>query len=151
MASIVYIINLFKEKGDALSCENYRGLKLKDQVTEVLEHILNTIIWVQVSINNMLFGFMPGRDVTDAIFILRQLQEKSLHNKKTSTFHLLILKHFIVYHILFFGGQCENLEWMNGLFRLFGLCMKKPIRKSELPTAKAHQLMFQLVSIKDLY
>ena len=69
-----YIINLFKGKGNFLSCENYRGLKLQDHVRKVLEHVLNTIIWEQVFIDNMQFGFMPGRGTTDAIFILRQLQ-----------------------------------------------------------------------------
>ena len=48
---------------------------------EVLEHILNTIIQEQVSISNMEFGFMPGRGITDAIFVLRQLQEKFLQKK----------------------------------------------------------------------
>ena len=30
----------------------------------------------QVSIDNMQFGFMPGKGTTDAIFIMRQVQEK---------------------------------------------------------------------------
>ena len=77
-----YIINLFKGKGDALSCGNYRCLKLQEQVMKILEHVLNTIIQEQVSIDNMQFGFMPGRGTTDAIFILRQLQEKHLQKKK---------------------------------------------------------------------
>ena len=75
--NLSYIINLFKETGDALSCGNYRGLKLQEHVMKILEHIRE-----QVSINNMQFGFMPGRGTTDAIFILRQLQEKYLQKKK---------------------------------------------------------------------
>ena len=43
---------------------------------KILEHVLNTIISEQVSIDSMQFGFMPGRRTTDAIFTLRQLQEK---------------------------------------------------------------------------
>ena len=53
---------------------------------KILEHILNTIIWEQVSINNMQFGFMPGRGTTNAIFILRQQQEKYLQKKKNIYF-----------------------------------------------------------------
>ena len=52
----------------------------------ILEHILNAIIWEQVSINNMQFGFMPGRGTTNAIFILRQQQEKYLQKKKNIYF-----------------------------------------------------------------
>ena len=76
-----YIISFFKGKGDALSCGNYRGLKLQEHVMKILEHILNTIIQEQVSINNM-----PGRGTTDAIFILRQLQEKYWQKKKNIYF-----------------------------------------------------------------
>ena len=32
--------------------------------------------------HNMQFGFIPGRGTTDAIFILRQLEEKYLQKKK---------------------------------------------------------------------
>ena len=81
-----YLISVFKGKGDALSCGNYKGLTLQDQVMKVLEHILNSIIWEQVSINNMPFGFMLGRGTTDAIFILRQQQEKYLNKKKNIYF-----------------------------------------------------------------
>ena len=67
-----YISNLFKGKGDALSCRNYRGFKLQDQVMKVLQHILNTITRKQKSIDNTQFDFMPGGGATDAIFIIRQ-------------------------------------------------------------------------------
>ena len=36
----------------------------------------------QVSIDNIHFGFMPGKGSTDAIFIMRQVQEKHQANKK---------------------------------------------------------------------
>ena len=81
-----YIINLFKGKGDALSYGNYTSLKLQEHETKILEHILNTIIWKQVSINNMQFGFMPDRGTTHAIFIFGQLQEKYLQEKKNIYF-----------------------------------------------------------------
>ena len=54
---------------------------------KILEHIHNTIIREQVSsINNIHFGFTPGRGTTDAIFILRELQEKYLQKKKSILF-----------------------------------------------------------------
>ena len=38
--------------------------------------MLEKRIRCQVSIDNMQFGFMPGKGTTDAIFIMRQVQEK---------------------------------------------------------------------------
>ena len=59
---------------------------------KVMEHILNTIIWDTVSIDEMQFSFMPGRSTIDAIFILRQLQEKFLGKKKNMYFAFVDLK-----------------------------------------------------------
>jgi len=33
-------------------------------------------IWQQIDIGDMQFGFMKGKGTTDAIFIIRQMQEK---------------------------------------------------------------------------
>ena len=43
-----------------------------------IERVIEKIIRERISIDDMQFGFMPGRGTTDAIFILRQLQEKQL-------------------------------------------------------------------------
>ena len=44
--------------------------------------MLEKRIRCQVSIDNMQFGFMPGKGTTDAIFIMRQVQEKHQAKKK---------------------------------------------------------------------
>ena len=49
---------------------------------KVLERVLENRIRCQVSIDNMQFGFMPGKGTTDAIFIMRQVQEKHQAKKK---------------------------------------------------------------------
>ena len=77
-----FIVSLYKGKGAALERGNYRGLKLLDQVMKVLERVAESFIRQQVNIDEMQFGFMPGRGTTDAIFILRQLQEKYLAAEK---------------------------------------------------------------------
>ena len=73
-----HIGSVYKGKDDALNMSNYRGLKLIDQVMKVLERVVEGFIRQGVVINDMQCGFMQGRGTTDAIFILRQLQEKHL-------------------------------------------------------------------------
>ena len=77
------IINIYKRKGYALIRGNYRGLKLLDHVMKRIDRVIEKIIRERVFIDDMQFRFMLGRGTTDAIFILRQLQEKHLaENKK---------------------------------------------------------------------
>ena len=44
--------------------------------------VLENRIRFQMSIDNMQFGFMPGKGTTDAIFIMRQVQKKHKAKKK---------------------------------------------------------------------
>ena len=87
------IVNLFKGKGGALD-RNYRGLKLTDHVLKVIERAVENIIRETVNIDEMQFGFCPGRGTTDAIFILRKLQEKYLakHRKLYMAFEEFEIK-----------------------------------------------------------
>ena len=86
-----YILNLFKGKGDALNRGNYRGLKLTEHVMKVVERIVDKIIRDMIKLDEMQFAFVPGRGTTDAIYIIRQLQEKYLsmkdHNNKNLTLY----------------------------------------------------------------
>ena len=77
-----FIVNLYKGKGDALNRGNYRGLKLMEKVMKVLERVVEGLIRQKVEIDEMQCGFMSGRGTTDAIFIVRQLQEKHLAANK---------------------------------------------------------------------
>ena len=87
-----FIINIYKGKGDALERGNYRGLKLLDHVMKGMERVIEKIIRERISIDDMQFGFMPGRGTTDAIFILRQLQEKHLAKNKKLYFAFVDLE-----------------------------------------------------------
>ena len=70
---------------------NHRGLKLTDQVTKLLEWVLDFYIHEIVNIYEMQFGFVPGRG-TDAIFIVRQQQEKYIANNKLPYFAFVDLE-----------------------------------------------------------
>ena len=77
-----FIVCLYKGNGDALERGNYRSLKLTEQVMKILERIVDGLIRQLVSIDDSQFGFIPGRGTTDAIFVVRQLQEKYLAANK---------------------------------------------------------------------
>ena len=79
-----FIVCLYKGNRDALERGNYRGLKLTEQVMKVLERILDGFIRQLVSIGDFQFGFAPGRDTTDAIFVVMQLQEISSCQQETT-------------------------------------------------------------------
>ena len=69
------IISLYKGKGEALDTGNYWGLKLTEHILKVVERIIEDFIQIIVNMDDMQFGFMPGHGTTDAIFIVRQIQE----------------------------------------------------------------------------
>ena len=66
----------------SLRCWSPLGLKLTEQVMKVLERVVEGLIRQRLEIDEMQCGFMSGRGTTDAIFIVRQLQEKHLAANK---------------------------------------------------------------------
>jgi len=59
-----------------MECESYRGITLLEHAMKVVERISKYTISQQIEIDDMQFGFMKGKGTTDAIFIVRQMQEK---------------------------------------------------------------------------
>ena len=49
---------------------------------KVFERIIEKRVRSQVELDDMQFGFSPGKGSTDAIFIVRQLQQKLLSKNK---------------------------------------------------------------------
>ena len=84
------LVSVYKGKDDPLVCGSYRAIKLLDQPMEMLERVLEKRIRCQVSIDNMQFGFMPGKGTTDAIFIMRQVQEKHQEKKKKKLYYAFV-------------------------------------------------------------
>ena len=72
------LIAIFKGKGDPMECGSYRAVKLLEHGMKVLEEVLEKRWRQKVKIDNMQFGFVPGKETVDAIFMVRQLQEKFL-------------------------------------------------------------------------
>ena len=69
------IVPIFKGKGDVMSCGSYRGVKLLEHAMKIVERVLERRIRTLVNLNEMQFGFMPGKGTVDAIFIVRRMQE----------------------------------------------------------------------------
>ena len=76
------LVPVYKGKGDPLVYGSYRAIKLLEQPMKVFGRVLEKRIRCRVSIDNMQFGFMPGKGTTDAMFIMQQVHEKHKAKKK---------------------------------------------------------------------
>ena len=70
------LIPIYKNKGDAQCCGNYRGIKLMSHTMKVWEKIIEARLRDRVEISKQQYGFMPGKGTTNAMFALRMLMEK---------------------------------------------------------------------------
>ena len=69
-------IPIYKNKGDAQCCGNYRGIKLMSHTMKVWERIIEARVRDRVEISKQQYGYKPGKETTDAMFALRMLMEK---------------------------------------------------------------------------
>ena len=76
------IISLYKGKGEDLDRGNYWGLKLTEHILKVIVRIIKDFIRNIVKIDDMQFGFMPGRGTINATFIVRQIQEAYIRKNR---------------------------------------------------------------------
>ena len=76
------IISISKGKGDVMSCDSYRGIKLLEHAMKIVERVLEKRIRSLVILDEMQFGFMPGKGTVDAIFIVRRMQEEYQKKEK---------------------------------------------------------------------
>jgi len=76
------IVPIYKNKGDAHQCGNYRGIKLTSHTLKMWERVIEARTRRDVEIGEQQYGFMPGRSTTDAIFGLRILNEKYREGQK---------------------------------------------------------------------
>ena len=76
------LIPIFKNKGDILECNTYRGIKLMSHFMKLWERIIEARLREIVIIRDNQFGFRPGMSTTEPVFALRQLQEKCREKNK---------------------------------------------------------------------
>ena len=56
-------------------CGAHRGVQLLEHAMKIVDRVLENRIRGLVTIDDMQFGFMPGKSTTRAMFILRRMQE----------------------------------------------------------------------------
>jgi len=59
-----------------MECGSYRGIKLFEHAMKVVERIFEHRIRQQIDTDDIQFGFMKAKETTNAIFIVRQMEEK---------------------------------------------------------------------------
>ena len=67
------VVPIFKGKADVMDCGAYRGVKLLEHAMKIVERVLENRIRELVMIDEIQFGFMPGKGTTHALFILRRM------------------------------------------------------------------------------
>ena len=136
-------VYLYKGKGDALDGQQLRS-QVDNQVTKVLERIVDGLIGQLVSINDFQFGFLPGRGTTDAIFVVRQLQVKYLDANKRLYMAFLELPRLMIEWLgRSSGGHWENLVWRSGLYDWSRGCMPTHAAMSMLMRCKVESLQWR--------
>ena len=69
------LIPIYKNKGNTQCCGNYRGIKLMSLTMKLWERIIETKLRDRVEISKQQYGFMPGKEATDAMFALGMLMK----------------------------------------------------------------------------
>nr|GEX00285.1 hypothetical protein [Tanacetum cinerariifolium] len=83
------VIPVYKNKGDAQACSNYRGIKLLSHTMKLWERVIERRLRRESRVSENHFGFMPGRSTTEAIHLLRSLIEK--YRERQRDLHMAFL------------------------------------------------------------
>ncbi|GJZ07067.1 retrovirus-related pol polyprotein LINE-1, partial [Tanacetum coccineum] len=83
------VIPIFKNKGDAQVCSNYRGIKLLGHTMKLWERVIERRLQRETLVSKNQFGFMPGRSSVEAIHLIRSLMEK--YRKRQRDLHMAFL------------------------------------------------------------
>jgi len=67
---------------DIFESGSYPGIKMLEHVLMIYERIVEVRVREKIKIDNMQLGFMGGIGTKDAIFIVRQMQQKYIAKKK---------------------------------------------------------------------
>ena len=83
----------------------YRGVELLEHTMKVVEKVLERRIRELVNIDSMQFGFMPGRGMTEKLFVVQRIQEEYRDKKKK------LYLCFVDIEKAFDGVRQKVMEW----------------------------------------
>ena len=70
------ITPIYKQKGDTLECNNFRGITLLSHTLKLWERVVESRLRKMVNISERQYEFQPGKLTFQPLFCLRMLQEK---------------------------------------------------------------------------
>ena len=76
------IFLFFKGKGDITNYGIHRGVKLLEHVMKIVENVHRIRMRKIVKMEDVKFGFMPGQDAIDAVFIFKRKEAEYLAKQK---------------------------------------------------------------------
>ena len=91
---------------------------MTEHCLKVIERVIDKVLREIATISELQFGFVPGKGTSDAIFIVRQLQEKYLAKQRNIYFAFVDLeKAFdrVPHDILWWAMRHKLLVFQNGL------------------------------------
>jgi len=119
------IIPLYKNKGDAQNCNNYRGIKLLSHTMKLWERVIEGRLSTTIEISENQFGFRPGRSTIKAIHLLRNLIECYRNRKRD--LHMVFInleKRMIEFPEMFYEGAWRRKVCRWNIRELLETCMK---------------------------
>ena len=125
------LVPIFKGKGDPLSTNSYRGIKLLEHAFKLYEKTLDGCLREVVDIDKMQYGFIPGRGAIDIVFVQRKLSKKlRTKNKKLFFIFVDLEKAFdrVLREVICFALRGKGVpEYLvNGLMSLYKGCTTVP-------------------------
>ena len=70
------LVPIFKGEGDVRNCKVYSRVQLWEHAMKIVKRVLERRIRESVNIDSMLFSFMSGRGITDALLMVRRKGEE---------------------------------------------------------------------------
>jgi Reverse transcriptase (RNA-dependent DNA polymerase) len=86
---ISILVSILKNKRDIQNYTNYRGIKLMSHTIKFWERVIEHLLRKLTTVSKNQFGFMPGRFIMEAIFLIRQLMER--HQEQKNDLHMIFI------------------------------------------------------------